>query len=265
VPAGGKSARAGRPYTEKCDLRRQDSVLSSGRAGLALASPARADDGATEQARQHYEIGTQQYDLGHWDDADPRIREGLRSAARPSFLYNRRRPTAARANQGGADLYKNYLARSHKDSLSAREIEERIKSLQKQIRGRGPASPPRLPLEPTSYNPCAACSPAEGCPAQPRRSATVCAAVFSQAQRALACDHPVSPPAQPTGQASCGCPPKAMSTQRPLCQGQTSLAPARRGLRIAGPWSAVPSEVAPPIVGCPYGVQRQSLSHKSHC
>ena len=55
---------------------------------LVLASPARADETATEQARQHYEIGSQQYDLGHWDDAIREFEKAYELRPDPSFLYN---------------------------------------------------------------------------------------------------------------------------------------------------------------------------------
>ena len=143
---------------------------------LVLASPARGDDSATEQARQCYETGTQQYDLGHWDDAIREFEKAYQLRPDPSFLYNlaqayRRKGDTKRA----LDLYRNYLAKIPKSPQRA-EIEERIKTLQKQIdeeasaksappepTGRAPVPPPALPLG-TGLVPAPAEAPATSVP-----------------------------------------------------------------------------------------------------
>ena len=114
---------------------------------LVLASPARGDESTTEQAKQHYENGSKQYDLGHWDEAIREYETAYELRPDPSFLYNlaqayRRKGDAKRA----LDLYRNYLVKTPKSPLRV-EIEERIKSLQKQIDEANSAKPALPALE----------------------------------------------------------------------------------------------------------------------
>jgi iron complex outermembrane receptor protein len=112
---------------------------------LVLAGPARGESTATEQAKQHYETGSKQYDLGHWDDAIQEYEKAYELRPDPNFLYNlaqayRRKGDARRA----LDLYRNYLVKTPKTPLRA-EIEERIKTLQKQIEEANSAKPAAEP------------------------------------------------------------------------------------------------------------------------
>ena len=225
---------------------------------LALASPALGDDSATEQARQHYEIGTQQYDLGHWDDAIREFEKAYELRPDPSFLYNlaqayRRKGDPKRA----LDLYKNYLAKVPKTPQRP-EIEERIKSLQKQIEEAAPAKPAAPALEPTVTSPVLPASPAEA-PAPTEASATSAPQV-SPSPAALPATSPVSPPAQPTGQAPAAAT-ESKSTPASVVAKASEPAPRGRNLRIAGIVCGSVG-VAAIVVGALYGVQTQSLSHK---
>jgi tetratricopeptide (TPR) repeat protein len=200
---------------------------------LALASPALGADSATEQARQHYEIGTQQYDLGHWDDAIREFEKAYELRPDPSFLYNlaqayRRKGDARRA----LDLYKNYLAKVPK-APQRPEIEGRINSLQKQIEEAAPAQPARPALEPTVTSPELPTSPAD-VPAPTEASATSSPQV-SPEPAALPATSPVAPPARRSSQA----PPAATGTTSgptPFVADAAAIQPAPRGrgLRIAG-------------------------------
>lgn len=112
---------------------------------LVLASPARGDESATEKARQHYETGTKQYDLGHWDESIQEFEKAYDLRPDPSFLYNlaqayRRKGDSKRA----LDLYRNYLVKVPKTPQRA-EIEEKIKEPAEadRRRGRGQDSPAR--------------------------------------------------------------------------------------------------------------------------
>ncbi len=98
-----------------------------------MAWAARADDQATEQARQHYESGTRNYDLGRWDEAIADYEKAYELRPDPSFLYNlaqtcRRKGDAKRA----LELYKNYL-RKDPSSPQREDVEEKIAALQKQV------------------------------------------------------------------------------------------------------------------------------------
>jgi hypothetical protein len=100
---------------------------------LSLAGPAQAGDGATEQARAHYETGTQQYDLGHWDEAIREYEKAYELRPDPSFLYNLAQANRRKGDLKRAmDLYKNYLGKLPKGPQRA-DVEEKIAALQKQI------------------------------------------------------------------------------------------------------------------------------------
>ena len=100
---------------------------------VSLAGPAQAGDGATEQARQHYETGTQQYDLGHWDDAIREYEKAYELRPDPSFLYNLAQANRRKGDLKRAmDLYRNYLGKLPKGPQRT-DVEEKIAALQKQI------------------------------------------------------------------------------------------------------------------------------------
>jgi hypothetical protein len=224
---------------------------------LALASPALGADSATEQARQHYETGTKQYDLGHWDDAIPEFEKAYELRPDPSFLYNlaqayRRKGDARRA----LDLYKNYLAKVPKAPQRA-EIEERIKSLQKQIDEAAPAKPAPPAHEPTVTSPVPPSSPSV-VPAPTEASATPSPQVNPQPGAVPA----TSPSSPPTGQSSQAPPAATRTTSGPApLVAKPQPATRGRGLRIAGIVCGGVG-VGLVVVGAVYGVEAQSLSHK---
>ncbi len=231
---------------------------------LVLASPARGDDSATEQARQCYETGTQQYDLGHWDDAIREFEKAYQLRPDPSFLYNlaqayRRKGDTKRA----LDLYRNYLAKIPKSPQRA-EIEERIKTLQKQIdeeasaksappepTGRAPVPPPALPLG-TGLVPAPAEAPATSVPqADP-----------GMTPGTLPSTTPLSPP---TDQPSQAAPTTNGTTSGPVpsVADATASPPAApgRGLRIAGIVCGAVG-VAALSTGIVFGTKAKNLSNK---
>jgi hypothetical protein len=224
---------------------------------LALASPALGADGATEQARQHYEIGTQQYDLGHWDDAIREFEKAYELRPDPSFLYNLAQAYRRKGDYRRAlDLYKNYLVKVPKTPQRA-EIEERINSLQKQIDEAVTAKPAASALEPT-VSAAPPGSPAIA-PIQTEESATSPPPV-SPAPEAATATSPISPPAQRPGQA-----PAAAAATKSAPAGvvakRTETGSPGRGLRIAGIICGSVG-VASIVLGALSGLQAQSLSHK---
>jgi tetratricopeptide (TPR) repeat protein len=119
----------------------------------SVPAPARADDEATEQARQHYLKGTKYFDLGQWDDAIAEYREAYKLRSDPAFLFNL--ATAYRRKgdlQPALDLYKNYLI-ANPESPKRSDIERRIRTLEKEMKHRPPATAVVKPSEPAPAPP----------------------------------------------------------------------------------------------------------------
>jgi tetratricopeptide (TPR) repeat protein len=119
----------------------------------SVPAPARADDEATEQARQHYLKGTKYFDLGQWEDAIAEYREAYKLRSDPAFLFNL--ATAYRRKgdlQPALDLYKNYLI-ANPDSPKRSDIEKRIRTLEKEMKHRPPATAVARPSEPAPAPP----------------------------------------------------------------------------------------------------------------
>jgi tetratricopeptide (TPR) repeat protein len=109
-------------------------VLSFAAALTSAPSPARADEEATEQARQHYEKGKQAFDLGKWDDAIAEFEEAYRLRSDPTFLFNMAQAYRRKGDlQRARDLYKNYLI-ENPESPKRSEIEKRIRTLEKEMK-----------------------------------------------------------------------------------------------------------------------------------
>jgi tetratricopeptide (TPR) repeat protein len=108
--------------------------------GLMVAltpEAAGADEMATEQARQHYEKGKQEYDLGKWDGAIAEFEQAYRLRADPTFLFNMAQACRRKGDlQRALDLYKNYLI-ANPDSERRDDIEKRIRALEKEIKSPG--------------------------------------------------------------------------------------------------------------------------------
>jgi tetratricopeptide (TPR) repeat protein len=115
----------------------------------AIASPARGDDSTIARTRQHFERGSQQYNLGHWDDAIREFEKAYELWPDPTLLYDlaqarRRRGDAERALR----FYQDYLTKVPK-SPQRDEIEKRIWNLQEQIDGGAVPRPATRALKPT--------------------------------------------------------------------------------------------------------------------
>ena len=104
-------------------------VLISG----VLPTEARAADSTSEEARKHFQIGQDFFDVGRWDEAAAEFERAYALRKDPTLLYNmaqayRRKGDAKRA----IDLYKNYLMKKP-DSPQRADVEERIRTLQQQL------------------------------------------------------------------------------------------------------------------------------------
>ena len=123
-------------------------VFAVAAALTSLPAPARADDEATEQAREHYLKGTKYFDLGQWDDAIAEYREAYKLRSDPAFLFNLAQAYRRKGDlQPALDLYKNYLIANPK-SPKRSDIEKRIRTLEKEMKHRPPATPVVKPSEP---------------------------------------------------------------------------------------------------------------------
>jgi Tetratricopeptide repeat len=228
---------------------------------LAVASPARGNDSATEQARQHYEIGTRQYDLGHWDDAIREFEKAYELRPDPNFLYNMAQAYRRKGDPKRAlDLYRNYLIKTPKSPLRP-EIEERIKSLQKQIDDAASAAPVQPALEPTVPPPA------------PIPALLPGPADVSPPAETPAMSSPPAEPALPAGAPPAAIPPTDQPSQvAPATYGTTSAAvlsaadsppptaPGRK-LRIAGIVCGSVG-VAAIVTGVVFGLLARDLSNK---
>jgi hypothetical protein len=208
---------------------------------LALASPVQAGDVATEQARQHYETGTQQYDLGHWDDSIREFEKAYELRPDPSFLYNLAQAHRRKGDLKHAlDLYKNYLTKIPKGSQRA-EVEEKIAALQKQI-DEAASKPVVVPgLEPAPASP--------PLPAQGPGTAGQVEPAPVPPTAALPAPNPTPEPVVPLGN-TIATPPE---TAAPVAPG--------RNLRIAG-IACAGAGVASIAVGAIFGSKARSLSNK---
>jgi len=233
-------------------------------AGLALtfAVPVRADDSATEQARKHYETGTQQYDLGHWDDAIREFEKAYELRPDPSFLYNLAQANRRKGDLKRAlDLYKNYLIKIPKGPQRA-EVEEKIAALQKQIDEAAAPKPVAPGLEPSAAPTAPAPIPS---PAVPEQTATPSVAPPGTGPGPQAETTAASPPVtQPDQGAPVATPPGTTTTPVPAAAATTSTLPAPprgRSLRIAGIACGAVGLVSLGT-GVAFGLRARSLSDK---
>jgi hypothetical protein len=214
-------------------------------AGTSLGEPcARAEDRATEEARQHFLKGQQFFDVGRWDEAADEFEKAYATRSDPVFIYNmaqsfRRKGDTKRA----LDLYKNYLILAPKSTQRA-EVEDRIQTLQKQLdaaaeaaRAAPVAEPPVVEPAPVAPPPTAAPTapqppPSGGVPAGPVAAPPVSAA---SAPAALEPTQPTDPgPAVP--QPEHAAPSPDQSAAPSPVQVEDVLLPPNpgRGLRVAG-------------------------------
>jgi tetratricopeptide (TPR) repeat protein len=215
-------------------------------AALIAAWPgaARAEDRATEQARQHYESGTRHYDLGHWDEAIADFEKAYELRPDPNFLYNlaqvyRRKGEIKRA----LDLYKNYMRKVPNGPLRD-EVEEKISALQKQI-DEAAAKPAVAPIEPAAAAPV---------PAPP-------GGVAVPGNEPPIQQTPVSPSPNPTP-AQTLAPPTPVAAPAPTVVDVSSPSSSPgRGLRTAGIVSGSVG-AASLVAGAIFGLRARSLSNK---
>jgi tetratricopeptide (TPR) repeat protein len=133
----------------------------------ALPAPARADDEQTEQARKHYQKGKQFFDLGQWDDAIAEYREAYKLRSDSAFLFNLAQAYRRKGDlQPALDLYKNYLI-ANPNSPMRSDIEKRIKTLEKEMKHRPPATPLVAPTVPPPATAQTAPEPAPAVPLAP--------------------------------------------------------------------------------------------------
>ncbi len=100
---------------------------------LTNPRPVQAEDAATVQARQSFQEAQKQFDLGNWDAAIQGFAKAYELRPDPIFLYNVAQAYRRAGNTKRAlDLYKNYLIKDPK-SPQRTEVEERIRTLQKQL------------------------------------------------------------------------------------------------------------------------------------
>jgi hypothetical protein len=269
-------------------------VLAGLATGLVLpAGSARAGDAATEEARHHFQRGQQFFDVGRWDDAAEEFEKAYAIRSDPTFLYNmaqayRRKGDAKRAR----DLYKNYLIKAPKSPQRA-EVEERIRTLQKQIEEADYAVKPAAqnsatlgpaivaaPLAPSS-SPEAAAAPATVAPppslfSRPTQAQTgypatapvqtgYPSATPAQAQAGTPATAPMQagyPSAAPT-QAQPGYPPAAYQPQPSYVQAPVappSADSSGRGLRVSGVICGIVGLVSIGA-GVALGLEAQAYSH----
>jgi tetratricopeptide (TPR) repeat protein len=131
-------------------------LLVLGFAAALTSAPARADEKATEQARQHYEKGKQEFDLGKWDDAIAEFEQAYRLRGDPTFLFNMAQAYRRKGDlQRALDLYKNYLI-ANPNSEKRSDIEKRIRTLEKEMKSperQQMATPVAKPSEPPPPEP----------------------------------------------------------------------------------------------------------------
>jgi hypothetical protein len=214
-------------------------------AALIAAWPgsARAENRATEQARQHYESGTRHYDLGHWDEAIAEFEKAYELRPDPSFLYNLAQTNRRKGDLKRAlDLYKNFLRKVPKGPQRD-EVEEKIAALQKQI-DEAASKPAAVPIEPA---PSAPVPLAPGAVAVPANDAFSPAAVLPPVPNAVS-DQPSTPSSA-----------VSMPASAPADEGSASR--PGRSLRIAGIVSGSVGAAAI-LTGAFFSLRVRSLSNK---
>lgn len=212
-------------------------------AASIFTRPARADDEATEQARQHYQEAQKQFDLGAWDAAIREFSTAYELRPDPTFLYNmaqayRRSGNARRA----IDLYKNYLIKVPK-SPQRKEVEERIQALQKQLDDED-RNTKRIAVEPIVPATSAPATPAPGLTPPPAVEAAppppALITPVAQAPEVVAkkgAPDLATPPAAPAAPTVLAPPPNSPAEASPSAVAVAALPEPKagsRGLRIAG-------------------------------
>jgi tetratricopeptide (TPR) repeat protein len=123
---------------------------------FGVTAPARADDAVT--AREHYQKGTSNYDLGRYADAIKEFEAAYEIKNDPALLYNLAQSHRLAGNSEQAlHFYRTYLRYVPKAPNRA-EIESRIAQLDQQVNQKN--APPSTP--PSQTSPPAATTPSIG-------------------------------------------------------------------------------------------------------
>ena len=140
------------------------SVLIALLLGVAMASPARADDASL--AREHYQRGTKFYDIGKYDDAIREFEAAYEAKSDAAIIYNLAQAhRLAGHSQEALQLYRNYL-RYVPHPPNRADIDEHIRVLEKAVAERGAAgtsvagAPPTGSAPPTSGGTVGSSAPA---------------------------------------------------------------------------------------------------------
>lgn len=115
----------------------------------AVSTPARADDQAKATARQHYERGVTQYNLGHFSAAIPEFEKAYEIESVPVLLYNIAQAHRQLGNNERAIFfYRRYIEAAPK-AANRPDVERRIRELEEVVRKQGEAkSKPPTQVEP---------------------------------------------------------------------------------------------------------------------
>jgi len=116
-------------------------------AALISSSTVRAES-EKEQARRHYRLGVNHFNLGEFDEALREFKESYRLIEDPAFLYN-----IAQCQRKSGDLrgalhsYRVYL-RTGKDRTVLAEVEARVREIEAQLKAEEEKSRAALPAPP---------------------------------------------------------------------------------------------------------------------
>ncbi|MGB8298868.1 MAG: tetratricopeptide repeat protein [Polyangia bacterium] len=217
-------------------------VAASLMMGLMLqVRMAHGQDAATEEAREHFRKGQQFFDVGRWDEAADEFEKAYAVRSDPTFLFNmaqayRRKGDAKRA----IDLYKNYLIKAPKSPQRA-EIEERIRTLQKQL-DEAESAPKASPLAPL---PASAAPPA---PLQPTAApAPVPAPIPAATPVAAPAAAPTPAPIQASAPVLAQAPAEYPAVPSPPAPMETYPAPATAPLQPVPAYIQAQATPAPPM------------------
>jgi len=142
------------------------------------AGPKRADDPAAAEARRHYEEGTKAFNLGEFPRAIAEFKAAYNAKDDPSLLYNIAQSFRLQGDAAQAIFfYRSYL-RNMPSTPNRREVEGRIRALEKQLEEQKKADqkmeattpvvvPPPAPVEGPAVTTPAAGAPEATSPAAP--------------------------------------------------------------------------------------------------
>jgi tetratricopeptide (TPR) repeat protein len=101
--------------------------------GLCLASGARGDKKAMEEAKKHFDAATMAYNLGDFDKAAEEYKVTYQLRPHPSFLYNIAQSYRQAGNLEQALVFYRSFLRNDPKTTQRAEIEGRIVALEQQL------------------------------------------------------------------------------------------------------------------------------------